>query len=69
MASRKYYQIRKNYSGGWDFKEEGSELAIANRLNKAQLIEFAESICKTHQSQLIIRDDFGKIVEKKIYEV
>jgi hypothetical protein len=68
VAPRKQYQIRKNYISGWDFKEVGSELVIANRLSKEQLIEYAESVCRSHRSELIIRDDFGKIVEMKMFE-
>jgi hypothetical protein len=64
-AFRVGYEIIPSPLYGWNFKCVESRLVIRFSLNREELIHYAESYCKTHNSVLRIYNNFGEI-EKSI---
>ena len=64
----KTYHILRTPKSGWVFKEEDAQHIIKNNPDKLWLTDFAESYCRTHESELIVHKMSGAIDYRRRFD-
>ena len=65
--SRNSYHIIANINGGWNVTRTGAERATRSFATQKDAIKYGRNISKSHATELIIHDSYGRLSSKETF--